>query len=181
MVKRSVGPGIKLMTAPALGGELERLMVKGAGREIFFQVAGRATRVKPPVLRFRPAAVARIAVGRRMSAGEWETILVVLYGLHGYFPATHGMTLVAFPSELTSVNVRVAIGALPPHRVEDELDVALAAIHRLVETSKRIGGLLVAEVRPRTDGSPTRGCMAVLTGNRESSVRAKCTASLRLG
>jgi len=69
------------------------------------------------------------------------------------------------------VDIGVAILAVLPHIIENRFDVALGAADRLVHPAQRIAGLIVIEFRNRPDGFPSRGGVAVLTGDIQIAVR----------
>lgn len=81
------------------------------------------------------------------------------------------MALGAVGSELSAVNVRVAIGAVLPHIGEDGLDVALRAGDFLVQPAERIARGVVIEFGDRADRAPARVGVAILTGNGQRAVR----------
>ena len=76
------------------------------------------------------------------------------------------------------MNVRMTVRALATHVGENRLGVALDAGHALVHAPKRIAGAIMVKFRDGTDRFPAQGCMAILTGKIQISVR---TAGLGVG
>ena len=76
--------------------------------------------------------VAGIAIHRRMSAGQRETIIVLLDLFDRYSPAAHAVALFAICAQLAPVKVGMAILAACAHVVKHRLHVALRTRHILV-------------------------------------------------
>jgi hypothetical protein len=106
-----------------------------------------------------------------MGAGEREPIVVRLDVLDRNLPAPHGVTLLAIGSQLTPVNISVAVLAALTDVGENHLLVTSRAGHRSVHSAQRITSLIVIEFRDGTDWLPAVGRVAVLAGNRQIAVR----------
>jgi len=104
---------------------------------------------------------------------------VVLDLLNGNLPAKHRVALRAVRTELSAVNIRMAIRAVLSDVRENRLYMALGAFHLFVHASKRVTRLVVIEFRDRSNRPPARRGMAVFTGNRQGTVRAPRGLPLR--
>jgi hypothetical protein len=89
------------------------------------------------------------------------------------------VALRAVRTEFPPVNVGVALGAILAHIRENWFYVAFRAFHIFVHATQRVIGLVVIEFRHGTNGPPSRGRVAVFTGNRQPPVRALRGAPLR--
>ena len=119
------------------------------------------------------------ALNGGVRAQQREAILVIFYLLDGDVPALNSVALRAVRAHFSLVNVTVAVLAVFANVCEYRLDVTLHALHFFVHAAKRILGLVVIELRHSADGAPTRGVVAVLTGNRKRSVRTSSGLTLR--
>lgn len=81
------------------------------------------------------------------------------------------MTLFAIASELTAVNIRVAVRADLGSVGKSEPDVTLAAIQRHMQSPERVSGLIVIELRGGADGIPARRRMTICTGDPQRVMR----------
>lgn len=115
--------------------------------------------------------MARIAVYRRVRTVQREAILVVSNRLHGDHPALHGVTRFAIRAELAVMNVRMTIRAFLSYIRKNEFHVALGALHLFVHATEGISRRIVTEFRDAADGLPTQGCVAVLAGDVDGTVR----------
>jgi hypothetical protein len=100
--------------------------------------------------------VARIAFHGGMRANEGKAILVALNLLHGDHPPFNGVTGFAIGSQLTFMNVGVAIGTLGAYVGEDGLGVASGAAYALVHAAQWIAGAIVVKFRNRSNRLPTQ-------------------------
>ena len=107
-----------------------------------------------------------------VSAQQRKTILVVLQLLDRYIPSFDRVAPRAVRTHLAPVDVLVAILAVLAYVGEYRFDVALSAFHLFMHAAQRIAGFSVIKFRNRTDGTPTRRGMTVLTRNRQPPVRA---------
>ncbi len=98
----------------------------------FFGVAGIALRREPLELPRGGSGMAGFAIHGRVRADKWEAILVVTNRRYRYLPAFDGMTRFAIRAELAAMNVRMTVRTLPSDVGEDELHVALRALHFFV-------------------------------------------------
>jgi hypothetical protein len=100
--------------------------------------------------------VARIAFHGGMRANEGKAILVALNLLHGDHPPFNGVTGFAIGSQLTFMNVGVAVGTLGAYVGEDGLGVASGAAYALVHAAQWIAGAIVVKFRNRSNRLPTQ-------------------------
>ncbi len=155
----------------ATGRESGCHVVRVDGGFEVLRVARIALRRQPLKLSRRCSFVARFAVDSRVRTDQREAILVVANRRDRNVPALDGMTRLAIRSELSPVNVRVAIRAFLSHVCKNEFHVTLDALHFFVHPSQGIACFVVAKFRHATDGLPTEGRMAVFTRNCERAVR----------
>lgn len=171
MIKLRIQPTVGSMTLIARCGEARGQMVR-IGRTLKFAgVTGVAVRRHRFELAVSRSFVARVAVHGCMSAGQRETVGMLLYLLDRDLPSANGMTLFAIGSKLTFVNVGVAILTALSDVGEDRLDVALRAGHRLVHSTQWITCLVVIELGDGADGFPGVCRVAVLAWNVQVSMR----------
>jgi hypothetical protein len=104
---------------------------------------------------------------------------VILHLLRRLFPPIYRVALRAVGSHLPAVYVRVAIRAILPHIRKHPLDVALRALHFLVQPAQWIFCFVVVEFRYRANWLPTRRCVAIFARNRQRPVRAPRPIPLR--
>lgn len=128
----------------------------------------------------RRALVTIVALHGCVGSQQWKAVLVILHLLDGNIPSLHRMTLRAIRAHLSLVHIGVTVLAVLAHIRENGFHMALRALHFFVHTAQGILGLVVIELKNRTDGLPPSGRMAVLTRNREPSVRASSGAALTL-
>lgn len=115
--------------------------------------------------------MARFTIKRGMRSDQWETILVLVNLLNRNLPTFHRVTLFAICSELTFVNISVAIGALLADISKYRFDVALRTSDTLMQSTKRKAGLIVVELRPIANRFPAAECVTVLAGDIERAMR----------
>jgi len=125
--------------------------------------------------------VAVLALHGGVSAEKRKTILVISYFLDRNIPALDRVTLRAVRTHLSLVNVGVTILTMFADLGEYRLGVALRALHLFVHAAKRIRRLVVIELRNGANRTPPCRGMAVLTGNRERTMRASRGHPLRRG
>lgn len=123
--------------------------------------------------------MAFLALHQSVRANQWEAILVVANRIQRDLPSFYGVATLAVGSELAAMNIRMAIGAAGAYVLEDQTRMALHASDLLVHAAKRITGLVVVELRIRSDRLPACIGVAVLAGNGNRTVRI-CDLSLRL-
>lgn len=117
------------------------------------------------------ALVTGVAIDSSVRSGQGESIVVLLNLLNRDLPSANGMALFAVRSQLTPVNIGVAILASLPDIAEDRLDVALCATHRCVHAAKRIFCLVVVEFRDGANRLPCARGVTVLAWDIQVSVR----------
>jgi len=100
--------------------------------------------------------VACIAFHGGMRANEGKAILVALNLLHGDHPPFNGVTGFAIGSQLTFMNVGVAIGTLGAYVGEDGLGVASGAAYALVHAAQGIAGAIMVKFRNRSNRFPAQ-------------------------
>jgi len=100
--------------------------------------------------------VACIAFHGGMRANEGKAILVALNLLYRNHPPFNGVTGLAIGSQLTFMNVGVAIGTLGAYVGEDGLGVASGATYALVHAAQGIAGAIVVKFRNRSNRLPTQ-------------------------
>src|SRR6202007_1898040 len=101
--------------------------------------------------------MALVALPNRVRAEQWESIEVVVDGLHRHVPAIDRVALGAVSSHLAAVNVGVAIGAVLANIGEDGFQRAAGAGNFFVHAAQWVASGVVIEFRNCTDGRPTRG------------------------
>jgi len=125
--------------------------------------------------------VAVLALHGGVSAEKRKTILVISYFLDRNIPALDRVTLRAVRTHLSLVNVGMTILTMLADLGEYRLGMALRALHLFVHAAKRIRRLVVIELRNGANRTPPCRGMAVLTGNRERTMRASRGHPLRRG
>lgn len=141
---------------------------------IILDVTRDASGGEPLELADRRALVTIFALHGRVRSQQWKTVLVILHLLHGHIPALHRVTVRTIRPHLAPVHVGVAVLTIFGYIGENRFHMALRALHFLVHATQRIASLVVVELRNRTNRSPPRRGVAVLTRNREFSVRTSC-------
>ena len=134
-------------------------------------MAGSAGRAQAHILPDRFSLVTALAIKSAMGPHQRESVLVPIDGLQGHIPAAQRVTLVAFCTELTAMNIGMAIGAFGSHLCEDQVLMALAAVDSRVHAPYRESGFVVIEIRVRPDMIPADFGVAVATGHCQSSMR----------
>ena len=99
------------------------------------QTARIALRFKAQELPNRRTLVAGIAGRSGVRAKEGKAVLVILNLFGRKIPAFDGVTLRTIATHLTSVNVRVAVGAIIADVRKDGLNVTLNAFHPFVHAT----------------------------------------------
>lgn len=106
-----------------------------------------------------------------MRAGQREAVHVLIDLLHRNFPSPDRMTGLAIRAHLALVDIGVAVGALVANVSEDHLGMAGRAGHTFVQAAQGILGLIVIELRHRSNGFPPINGVAVLARDIQISVR----------
>jgi hypothetical protein len=135
-------------------------------------MAGKARRGHALELAVGRVLVAGIAIHRSVSAGQGETIIMLLNFLDGYSPSAHAVALLTIGAQLALMNIGVAVLAACAHVAEHRLHVALRAPHILVKTAQRVVSMVVIEFRNSPDRPPALRGVTVLTGNVQTAMWA---------
>lgn len=157
-------PGIGVVAKSTVRGKATRSVVGIAGGLEIRGVTGVAVGGHRLKTAGGSSLVARIAIHRRVRAGQGKAIVVLLHFPNGNLPSANGMALLAVCSQLALVDVGMAILAPLSHAGEYGPDVTLGAGDGLVHTSQRIFGLVVVEFGNGANRSPRIGCVAILAG-----------------
>jgi hypothetical protein len=181
MIEVCSQPTIERVARFAGGRELLADVIRIRSFLIVPQVAGDARRRQALELSDRGALVAIVALHCRVSTQERKTILVISYFLDRDIPALDGVTLRAVRTHLSLVNVGVTILTMLADLGEYRPGMALRALHLFVHAAKRIPRLVVIELRNVANRTPPCRGMAVLTGNRERTMRTSRGHPLRRG
>ena len=166
VIETGAVPGVHVVVALFAGGREPGGNVSGRGGLLkVFGVTGVTLRRETLKLSGCRALVAGVAIQRRVSAEQGETVLVLLDLLQVDIPALDRVTLLAACAKLTAMNVCVAIGAARTDIRKHRLCVALGTRNFLMHSPQRILGLVMFEFGKRAYGLPAGGCMAILTRN----------------
>lgn len=107
-----------------------------------------------------------------------KAVIVTANLLHGDVPAGKGVALLAIGTELSAMDISVAIRAVFADVREHRLSVALDAFHFVVQAAQRVTCFAVIEFDVGAERSPSGGVMAVFAGNIEFSVRTTASPLL---
>jgi len=107
-----------------------------------------------------------------MSTSEREPVHVEVDLRSRDFPAADGVTVFASTRQFSAVNVSVAIGALIADVREHHLCVTVYAVDAFVQAAQGELGLVMVELRHRSDRLPSVHGMAVLASDIQVAVRA---------
>ena len=151
-------------------------VVRGLRLLVVRLVAGKARRGHGLEFAVGRVLMAGIAIYCSVSAGQGETIIVLLNFLNGNSPSAHGVALLTICAQLALVNIGVAVLAACAHVAEHRLHMALRTRHILVQTPQRITGLVVIEFRDGADRLPALRGVTVLTGNVQIAMWAMGTS-----
>ncbi len=99
---------------------------------------------------------------------------MVLNVLNRDVPSFDRVTLFAASPHLPAVHISVAVGAFVSNIGEDWLGVTLGTGDVLVHATQRIASPVVIELGNCANRFPAQGCVAVLTGDVQISVRTAC-------
>lgn len=110
---------------------------------------------------------------------KWKAVPVIFHLLNGNFPALNRVAIRAIRAHFSLMNVRVAVLAIFAHIRENGLHVALCALHSFVHSSEWVLCLVVVELGNCLDGTPSGGCVAVFTRDRERTVRTSRALPLK--
>ncbi len=180
VVESGTRPAVHPMTQVARSREIGRLMIQRPGRGIVIQMTRDAVGAQSLELACSRVLVAILAVHRSVGADQRKAVLMLFHRPKRHLPSSNGMALLAVASELTAMDVCVAIGALSAYSRKHELDVTLPAFNRCVETAQGISSFPVVEIRRRPNWLPACCGMAVLACDTEGAVWATRWASLLL-
>jgi len=151
------------------GGEVQRDVIDNRRQKVLLvaRVTGSGQTHKLPGRRI---LVALIALHKSVRAYQGETVLVILNLADVRLPALDCMAALAIRSELSTVNVCVALRALGTYLLEDHAGMALRAANLRMHPSQRITCRVVIEFGILPYGLPAHAGVAVLTGNRHRAV-----------
>lgn len=135
VVEVYVDPVICSVATLAISRKIGRCVIGVAGGLEILGVAGKASRGHGLKLAAGCPLVAGVAVQRRMRSGQGKTVDVLLNLLGRNLPSPHGVALLAIRSQLSSMNVGVAVLAALSHTREHWPDVALRATDPLVHAA----------------------------------------------
>ena len=172
MVKLGIEPAVHRVTALAGRRKAKPDVIDNRRQEVLLmaRVAGRRQADK---LAGGGVLVALFALHQLMRAHQRETVLVILNRLERDLPPFHRVATGAISTELAAMNIGVAIGALRTDVLEDQIRVALNAIHFLVHAAERIPGQIVVELGIGPYRLPA--CVGVAIGTR------RCKRTMRVG
>lgn len=118
----------------------------------------------------RASLVAGVTIHGGVRTGEREAIVVLLNLLNGNLPSPHRVALFTVRTQLTFVDVGMAILAALSDIGENGPDVTFRARNRGVHATEWILRLVVIEFRDGSDRLPSVCCVAVLAGYIQISV-----------
>ena len=167
------------MTCLAGGRETQLLVVRHSVL-VLNLVAGVAVGRQSLKLAGCQTLVARVALDRCVRSDQRKTVLVLLNGVEGHFPALHGVALLAGCTKLPPVNVGMAIGATRTDVAENQTRVTLHAAQVGVPTPQWVMRLVVVELGKAANGTPRGERMTVLARHIEVSMRATYLGARRL-
>lgn len=171
MIKFGTQPGIGAMALFTGGRKASGQVIGASGRLIFLGMAGIALCSETLKLCGGRSLVAGSAIQRCVGSHQGKTVLVLVNLLRGNLPTLYAVALLTTGSELTLVDIRVAIGALVAYILKYRFDVALGARNSLMQPTQRVPGLIVVEFWCVSNRLPSAQGMAVLTGDIEGAVR----------
>ena len=178
MIKFRSGPGVGGVTSLAGRGKVRGRVVWVGGLLEVTQVARGAGDREALVLADGRTLMAILAQDSGVGPEKRKAVIMTANLLHRDVPASKGVALLAIGTELSAVDIRVAIRAVFADVREHRLRVALSAFHFVVQAAQRVTCFAVIEFDVDAERPPSGGVMAVFAGNIESSVRT--TASLLL-
>lgn len=161
VIELRVDPTIHGVARGAGRRKLEAGVIENRGEEVVL-MAGIAICRKALELTGGGVLVALFALNQRVCAYKWKAVLVIAYCFQGNVPPLHGVATFAIGTELSAMNVGVAISASFTYVLENEAGVALGASNLLVHAAQGVAGLVVIEFRIGSDGLPTGVGVTVL-------------------
>ena len=167
-------PAVRVVTCFAGSGESRGAVIENAVLLKFTGMTTDALRAEPNVLPHRRAPVTGIASERCVGAEQRETIPMVLNGAGVYAPAQNCMTVLALRSELTLVEIRMAIRATRSGFGKDFRYMARITRYILVHAAKlEMGFDIMIEFGLGAKRRPTGSGVTILTWQRELPVRVR--------
>ena len=121
-------------------------------------------------LSHRPNPVARIAIHRGVRPDERKAVLMLIDGMNRDLPSIDPVAGIALRPVFSSMEVGMAILAIPPNVGEHQVDVAFLASHARMHATQRIASFAVIKLRLAVDRLPRRRRVAVLTRNLHRTV-----------
>jgi hypothetical protein len=123
--------------------------------------------------------MALLAFDYGVRAEQRKPVEMLLNRLDRHLPAENRMALCAVFTELSAVNVSMAIGAVLSNVGEYRFGVASRAGNFFVHAAKRILRSVVVEFRYGANGGPACVRVAIFAGNVEGTVRTPSRQPLR--
>ena len=180
VIERGPLPAIHVVALLAGHRESRRLVVGEAGLLKLWRVARNALNGKPLELARGSVLVAIVTNQGRVRADQGEPVFVTPDALQDDLPAAHRVTSRAVRSELSPVNVRMAIRALRADIGEYQAHMTLRAANTRVQPSQRKRCFVVIEFDNTAQRLPGRKGMTVLTGHFQIAVRTASCCRLGL-
>ena len=109
--------------------------------------------------------VACVAIYRSVCPGQGKAVIVLLNILDRHLPPAHAVALLAIRTELTFVNIGVAVLTVRADVAEHGLGMALRARDVLVKAAQWITSLIMIEFWNGADRLPAVRGVTVLAGN----------------
>ncbi len=125
-------------------------------------MARHAFGAESPVQTYRSAFMTCLAFEPRVRANKRKPVFMLPGISHCFTPAANAMALFAIASDLSAMNVCVAIGTLRSGVCENHLDMTLSAIQARVHPLQGKPRAPVIKIGERTDRSPA--CRGVAAG-----------------
>ena len=165
--KPPVGDVVARFAAP---WETCRAVIDGLGRLILLLMAIEALGTQASIYARSRSPMTGIARDGGVSPKQGKPIQVVLGRLRGHAPSADRVAVLALGSHLPAMKVRMTVRAFGSSVGKNSGDVARITGYILVHAPQRKRGLIVIELRLRTQRRPTRGRMTVLARNRNRAV-----------
>ena len=148
MVKTLI-PSIHAMTCLAARRKSRSLMIDQFCIAIIADVTEGTIRIESPEQTDRSALVTALALQGSMSSDKREPVLMAIYILHDFTPSANTMALLAVASELTAMDIRVAISALGSDSRKNQRGMTLSAVQICMHSFHRKSRAAMIKVRKR--------------------------------
>ena len=179
VIECRIQPGVGNVARVARRRKLSLRVVRIGGRQVVGGMAGVAIRRHRLELACGGALVTGIAIHRRMCSGKREAVVVLSNLRDRDLPSAYRMTLLAVRTQLSAMNVGVAVLASLSDIGKHRFDVALRATDGLMHAPQGIVRLVVIELRNCANGFPRARGVAVLARSAQISMRAMRSGRLR--